>query len=62
MDQPFPTRDPIEGLRFTFKSDGARAGAGLEFAEDAADEGGPEPQAALCLIPGSTGCSLARRR
>ena len=23
MDQPIPTRDPIEGLRFTFKSDEA---------------------------------------
>ena len=21
MEQPFPTRDPIEGLHFTFKSD-----------------------------------------
>ena len=27
MEQPFPTRDPIEGLHFTFKSDEAQANA-----------------------------------
>ena len=34
MEQPFPTRDPIEGLRFTFKADKAAANPRLEKESD----------------------------
>ena len=35
MDQPIPTRDPIEGLRFTFKSDEALRASSSGMDDDA---------------------------
>src|SRR5271166_3151063 len=45
MEQPFPTRDPIEGLRFTFKADKAAANPRLEKESD--EFGEPDGRAQL---------------
>src|SRR5208337_219216 len=45
MEQPFPTRDPIEGLRFTFKTDEAAANPRPET--ESAEFGEPDGRAQL---------------
>ena len=42
MEQPFPTRDPIEGLRFTFKTDEAAAAANPRPEKESAEFGEPD--------------------
>ncbi len=44
MEQPFPTRDPIEGLRFTFKTDDAATNPRPE--KESAEFGEPDGRAA----------------
>ena len=52
MEQPFPTRDPIEGLRFTFKTDEAAANPRPE--KESAEFGEPDGRAAQQLHFGET--------
>ena len=47
MEQPFPTRDPIEGLRFTFKTDKAAAAANPRTEKESAEFGEPDGRAQL---------------
>src|SRR5271157_826998 len=47
MEQPFPTRDPIEGLHFTFKTDEAAAAADPRPERESAEVDEPDGRALL---------------
>ena len=47
MEQPFPTRDPIEGLHFTFKTDEAAAAADSRPKRKSAEVDKPDDRALL---------------
>jgi len=47
MEQPFPTRDPIEGLHFTFKTDEAAAAADSRPKRKSAEVDEPDDRALL---------------
>ena len=50
MEQPFPTRDPIEGLRFTFKTDKAAAAANPRPEKEIAEFGEPDGLRSFTLV------------
>src|SRR5271166_5086772 len=47
MEQPFPTRDPIEGLHFTFKTDESAAAADPRPKSKTAEVHEPDDRALL---------------
>ena len=50
MEQPFPTRDPIEGLRFTFKTDEAAAAANPRPERESPSSASPTAGSSFTLV------------
>ena len=50
MEQPFPTRDPIEGLRFTFKTDEAAAATNPRPEKEMPSSAGPTAVRSFTLV------------